>query len=254
MSHPRDALGDRMKGYEAATRYILPRRCWTICRIDGRAFHNLLRDADKPFDTDFANAMDWLAKDMCQEADMSGVVFAYTQSDEISILMQDFESTGTQPWFGGVIQKIVSVAASEATRLWSGKRWPAASFDARVFTLADQIEVANYFIWRQRDAVRNSISMAAQAVFPHKQLHGLNGGQLQEKLFTEKGINWNDYADGFKRGRVTVKETYDLPDIVPTVVRTQWVTQPAPHFSCDPGGWLAQSIPAMPRLIPELQP
>lgn len=78
-------------------------------------------------------------------------------------------------------------------------------FDARVFTIADPAEVAGYFIWRQRDAVRNSISMAARAVFPHRQLDGVHSGQAQEMLFAERGINWNDYPAGCKRGRVVVK-------------------------------------------------
>jgi tRNA(His) 5'-end guanylyltransferase len=238
----RDALGDRMKTYEAATRHVLPRRCYTILRLDGRAFHTLLRHAVRPFDAEFAGAMDELAAFMCGE--VAGSVFGYVQSDEISILMQDFESTGTQPWFGGVIQKIVSVAAAEATRAFTLAA--GGTFDARVFTLADPIEVANYFIWRQKDAVRNSVSMAAQAVFPHKSLHGMNGGQLQEKLFTEANINWNDYPDGFKRGRITLKEAYEQPTTTGAVERTRWVTYPAPHFSCTPEGALAYLIPPLP--------
>jgi hypothetical protein len=136
----RDALGDRMKAYEAATRYVLPRRTYTILRLDGRAFHTLLRHAQRPFDAEFAGAMDELAAYMCGE--VAGSVFGYVQSDEISILMQDFESTGTQPWFGGVIQKIVSVAAAEATRAFSLEA--GGTFDARVSSLPDPAAAATH--------------------------------------------------------------------------------------------------------------
>jgi len=248
MDQSRDPLGDRMKSqYENVTRHTLPRRTYTILRLDGRAFHTFTRGMERPFDAAFAHTMDLTAQVLCEE--VAGAVFAYAQSDEISILMQDFESTGTQPWFGGNIQKIVSVAAGIASHhfhsvLATGGPSTCHGFDARVFTIPDQVEVANYFIWRQRDAVRNSISMAAQAVFPHKQLYGLNGGQLQEKLFAEAGINWNDYPDGFKRGRVAVKKFYEADGYE----RSKWVTQAAPHFTYETGGFLASTIPPMPQL------
>lgn len=252
-----DPLGDRMKQqYENVTRLVLPRRTYTVLRLDGRAFHRVTRGLARPFDTDFAAEMDSLAGKLC--AEVAGSVFAYTQSDEISLLLQDFESTGTQPWFGGNIQKIVSVAASFAGANF-GRRFtldgPAAHFDARVFTIADAVEVANYFIWRQRDAVRNSILMAGQAAFGHSACNGLNTGRIQEKLWSEKQINWNDYPDGFKRGRTTVRETYwactelhDVHDITECAWRTRWQTAAAPHFTCEPDGFLADTIPALPVL------
>ncbi|GAA2820440.1 hypothetical protein GCM10020220_005930 [Nonomuraea rubra] len=106
-------LGDRMKGYEAVTRTLLPRRTYAVVRVDGRAFHRYLRHAARPFDDAVMRAMDAVAEALC--AEMSGSVFAFTQSDECSVLLTDFDSAGTQPWFGGVVQKVVSVAASTAT-------------------------------------------------------------------------------------------------------------------------------------------
>jgi len=239
------ALGDRMKRYEAVTRLVLPRRTYTIIRVDGRAFHSVLRKAAKPFDGYVAHAMVNTAEDLCK--DIQGARFAYTQSDEISILVTDFESTHTEAWFGGVLQKMVSISAAMATSSF-GEYYntsETALFDSRVFTIPDPSEVANYFLWRQRDAVKNSISMAAQANFPHKSLQNLNGDQLQEKLFQEKGINWStDYPDWAKRGWLVKKETYevyprvidtfDMP--VPSAVRTQWVTDAAPRL--DWQGWM----------------
>ncbi|MFF4791848.1 tRNA(His) guanylyltransferase Thg1 family protein [Streptomyces sp. NPDC001276] len=253
------SLGDRMKTYEAAHRAVLPRRTYTLLRLDGRAFHSYMRGAEKPFDQQFMADMDAVAEAIC--AEISGTVFAYTQSDEISILVTDFATIQTQPWFDGVVAKLLSVSASLATavlnELRPGKR---ALFDARVFTISDPVEVANYFLWRQRDAVRNSVSMAAQAQFSHKRLHGLSGGQMQELLFTEAGINWNDYSDGCKRGRVTARKVGERPveyvdkrsgeTVRTTAIRSWWETSPAPHFTTKPGDWLADTIPALPSLKP----
>jgi tRNA(His) 5'-end guanylyltransferase len=251
------ALGDRMKNHEAAYRATLPRRTYAVLRIDGRAFHSYLRGAQRPYDEEFMADMDHVAQALC--AEISGAVLAYTQSDEISVLVTDFAAAGTQPWFGGVVAKWTSIAASLATAELNARRpGRRALFDARVFTLADPVEAANYLIWRQRDAVRNSISMAAQAHFSYRELHQVNTGRMQEMLWSEHGINWNDYPAGCKRGRVTVRQTGERPveyvdkrtqETVSTVaIRSRWETTGAPHFTTEPDGWLANVIPPMPAL------
>lgn len=200
------ALGDRMKRYEATTRHMLPRRTHSIIRVDVRAAHTYLRGAAKPFDETFIADMNAVAEALC--AEITGAVFAYTQSDEISVLVTDFAGEHTEPWFGGVIAKQVSISAALATAVLNERRPGArALFDSRVFTIAGPVEVVNYYLWRQRDAVRNSISMAAQAHFSHKRLHGVSSGGMQELLWSEAGVNWNDYPDGCKRGRITVRRT-----------------------------------------------
>lgn len=252
-----------MKAFEAATKTVLPPRSFSIIRADIRAAHSLLRHAARPFDYDFMADMDATAIALCME--IQGAVLGYVQSDEISVLVCDFTGSNSQPWFGGVVQKQVSIAAATASVVFSGERrnrpngftWPA-TFDARVFTLPNEVEVANYFTWRQRDAVRNSIAMAAQAKFSHKQLRQVNIGRMQEMLFAEHGINWNDYPDGAKRGRVVVKASGEKEvtfthkrtgdEETVTAMRSWWEAQPAPHFTAEPGGWLAQAIPAMPGL------
>lgn len=258
------ALGDRMKRYEAAYRAVLPRRTYCLLRVDGRSFHNYLRGAEKPFDEEFMADMDAVAEALCTE--ITGSVFAYTQSDEISVLVTDFATTQTEPWFGGVTAKWLSISAALATAVLNecrpGRR---ALFDARVFTLSDPVEVANYFIWRQRDAVRNSISMAAQAHFSHRRLHGVSVGGMQELLWRELGINWNDYEPGCKRGRVTVRRTGERPveytdrrsgELVRTVATRSWWETFAPQkdFTAEPGSWLARTIPALPSLQPTSTP
>lgn len=264
------ALGDRMKGYEAVTRTLLPRRTYAVVRVDGRAFHSFLRYADRPFDNAVMAAMDRVAEALC--AEMSGAVFAFTQSDECSVLLTDFESTGTQPWFGGVIQKVVSIAASTATvafnRSYGVRFEPSyaggyATFDARVFTIPDPVEVANYYLWRQRDCVRNSITMAAQSRFSHRQLHGKSTGDMQEMLWAQHGINWNDYPDGAKRGRVCIRyvEERDIvwqderadQETTARALRSRWASEAAPHFTAKPDGWLASVIPPMPSLVADVE-
>lgn len=254
------ALGDRIKAYEQPTRLLLPRRTFTIVRVDGRAFHRLLRHAERPYDFAVVGAMNAVAEALC--AEISGAVFAFTQSDECSVLLTDFDAHGTQPWFGGVVQKIASIAASTATvafnQAYSARDGAPATFDARVFTIPDPVEVANYCLWRQRDCVRNSITMAAQAKFSHRQLHGVSTGQMQEMLWAEHGINWNNYPDGVKRGRVCVRHTAEedityvdrrtRQETTARAVRSRWGSEAAPHFTAEPGGWLAGIIPPPPSL------
>jgi tRNA(His) 5'-end guanylyltransferase len=262
----RTGLGDRMKAYECAARTILPPRTYSVLRVDGRAFHSYLRGAERPFDYAFMADMDATAMALCE--DIQGAVFAYVQSDEISVLMTDFTGPNSQPWFAGEVQKQVSIAAATATAALNARRYDGpngappsdrlAAFDARVFTLPSAVEVANYYLWRQRDAVRNSIAMAAQARFSHRQLHGVNTGRMQEMLRAEHGINWNDYPDGAKRGRVVVRRsgerevtfTHKRTGQEETVkaMRSWWAAEGAPHFTLEPGGFLAEAIPELPTL------
>ena len=205
----KDSLGDRMKErYEDRTRYFLPRRTYTIIRLDGKAFHTFTKKFDRPYDKRITAWMDATALALCKQ--IQGTRFAYTQSDEISLLLTDFEGTETQAWFDGNIQKITSVSASMATAYFNYKSNVCdrinklAMFDSRVFTISDKVEVENYFIWRQKDATRNSIQMVAQSLYSQKELQGVSTQNLQEKIF-QKGINWNNYNAGFKRGRIIAK-------------------------------------------------
>ena len=208
----KDALGDRMKEqYEDRTRFFLPRRTYTIIRVDGKAFHTFTKHCTRPFDRNLMNIMDMTAKALCKE--VQGACFAYTQSDEISLLLTDFEKTTTCAWFDGNVQKMVSVAAACATAAFNrnavhsslSRNDKQAMFDARVFTIPDAIEVENYFIWRQNDASRNSVQMAARALYSHKELEGKSVPELHDMLHA-KGVNWNNYTSGEKRGRCIVKQ------------------------------------------------
>lgn len=107
------SLGDRMKGYEAIPKNYLMRRQPVIIRLDGKAFHSFTRGFDKPFDNEFMAAMQSTMKFLCEN--IQGCVLGYTQSDEITLVLCDYQKLDTDAWFGYNVQKMVSVSASMAT-------------------------------------------------------------------------------------------------------------------------------------------
>lgn len=275
MSNNKDSLGDRMKGYENISRIYLTRRTPIIIRIDGKAFHSFTRGFARPFDDVLIKSMQNTAKYLCEN--IMGCKLAYTQSDEISLLLVDYEKLETQAWFDNNLQKMVSVAASMATMAfnkvfvenyynfegnvaqeyemegrteWVDKSEPyfsiykqainkGAMFDARAFILPKE-EANNYFIWRQQDATRNSIQMVAQSNFSHKELQGKSCNVLQDMLYEQKGINWNDYPTVYKRGSCIIK-VYDVitqydevENICGYTERTKWIVdKEIPIFTQD---------------------
>lgn len=238
------SLAGRMKRYEHIYRFFVPRRSWVLMRLDGAAFHNFTRDLVRPFDAAFAADMDATALALCKT--IPGTAFAHVQSDEISLLITDFATHDTEPWLGGNMSKMLSLSAARATATFNRLRPDAPEpglFDSRVWSMSDPAEVANYFLWRQRDATKNSVSMAASAHFNEDRLHGLTGNRRQELLWSEAGVNWNDYPVGFKRGRVVARTQVETK---PSVFRMQWTVQPAPLFSGNPDNWLAAAVPRIP--------
>jgi tRNA(His) guanylyltransferase len=199
-------LGDRMKLYESSYAYTLTPRSPMILRIDGRSFHTWTRGMDKPWDERMFDWMTMAASALVRQ--ISGARVAYVQSDEISVLVVDYDSLGTQPWFGKNLQKVVSVSSSISTAALCGCGSSPATFDSRAFIVPKE-EVCNYFIWRQQDATRNSISGLAQSCFSHKSLNGVSSPEMIERLFIEKGINWNDCPTRWKRGWCVTRNGVD---------------------------------------------
>lgn len=229
-----DSLGDRMKRYELSTRQNLMRRTYTLLRIDGKAFHTYTKGLKRPFDDGLIDDMDAAAIYACKK--IQGAVMAYVQSDEITIVITDFEKITTDAWFDNNVQKMVSVSASLVTSEFNRLRlkralhdklydpefpgnidchalddfltkFKTAEFDSRVWQMPTYDEVCNNLIWRQQDATRNSISSVAQSLYSHKELEGKDGNQKQEMIF-QKGINWDSYPSKYKRGRVMKQVTY----------------------------------------------
>lgn len=203
-----DSLGDRMKSYEHVNRFYLTRRTPCIIRVDGKCF--------KTFTKGLPLYSSWLGQAMINGAkafmDETHCRFAYRQSDEISFLLTDYEKFETQPWVGKNLQKMVSLTASIVTggfnkSFGGGKR---AAFDARAFTLPKE-EVCNYFIWRQRDAIRNSILSTAQAYIGKRQCFGKSCEQLKEELKNSWKVNWDtDVEACYQRGECLLDDIWDL--------------------------------------------
>lgn len=247
-----DDLGTRMKTfYEQIPKTKLMRRCPVVIRIDGKAFHTFTRGFKRPFDEVLIKTMQKTTKYLCEN--IQGCVFGYTQSDEISLVLVDYEKFETSAWFDYEIQKICSISASMATMAFNRKfakrvedeakgyyessmMWnvseeerkylytlqkaveTGAMFDARCFNIPKE-EVTNYIYWRQLDASRNSIQMVGQANFSHKELQNKSCNDIQDMLMTQKGINWNDYPTYQKRGSCCIKEKYFINDNE----RSRWI-------------------------------
>lgn len=223
----KDLLGIRMKEqYESRYKYKLMRRCPTIIRLDGKAF-----------DKGLIEDMQQTALYLCNE--IQGVKCAYVQSDEISLLLTDYDSINTQAWFDYNLQKMCSVSASLCTAKFNQLRlyrymeelnkeiadsdgmieptWDVhtlehiygfeklATFDSRAFQIADHEEVVNYFKWRYFDAVRNSKASFAQSMFSPKQLNGKNTDQ-QIIMCEELGYHWVELSNSIKYGTFIFKD------------------------------------------------
>lgn len=193
----KDSLGDRMKGYEDVWRIKLTQRMPLIIRLDGKAFHTLLSHAQKPFDYEFIDTMKLSVHNLM--LGLQNAVLAYCQSDEVSILFHNYKKLTTESWFDNNLQKMISIASSSMsvnfTKYFNHR---TGIFDARAFILPEA-EVVNYFIWRQNDAVRNSIQAVGQANFSQKELHEKSCEDIKEMLL-QIGIDWNTYDGIAKRG------------------------------------------------------
>lgn len=235
-----DELGTRMKEfYEGVPKTRLVRRMPVAIRLDGKAFHTFTRGFEKPFDEVLGRAMRETMKYLCEN--IQGCVLGYTQSDEITLILVDYQNLNSCAWFDYEVQKMCSISASMATMAfnkffikeveeWFSNQKPfttetirlydlyhlksetGAMFDARVFNIPKE-EVCNLIYWRQLDATRNSIQMVGQANFSHKKLQNKSCNMIQEILFAEKGINWNDYPTYLKRGSCCIKTTIQNPNV-----------------------------------------
>ncbi len=202
----KDSLGDRMKQYEGreSLRRFLPMTPLVV-RVDGRGFSKFTKGMQRPFDSQMAQAMDAMAQYLVEQTHAR---VAYTQSDECTLILKprDMEDANV---FAGRIMKMTSTIAGLATAKFLEHAlhyWPERcakslpTFDARIFEVPSSEEAVNAVLWREWDATKNAISMSAHHHFDHASLQGLSGAQMQERLFQEKGINFNDYPVRFKRG------------------------------------------------------
>ena len=239
-----DDLGTRMKEfYEQVPKTRLVRRMPVAIRIDGKAFHTFTKGFHKPFDDILIKTMQETTKYLCEN--IQGCVLGYTQSDEITLILVDYQKLTSSAWFDYEVQKLCSISASMTTMAFNkffernaenyiqncatdyeidglyGKGTPeyqlckiyqkaaekGAMFDARCFNIPKE-EVTNLIYWRQLDATRNSIQMVGQANFSHKELQNKTCNMIQDMLHEQKGINWNDYPTVCKRGSACIYTEY----------------------------------------------
>lgn len=238
-----DDLGTRMKEfYEQVPKTRLVRRMPVAIRIDGKAFHTFTRGFCKPFDHILIKTMQETTKYLCEN--IQGCVLGYTQSDEITLILVDYQKLTSSAWFDYEVQKLCSISASMATMAFNKyfaenvaneileyktsmvpqcveiqqeiKEYhdtlraavnKGAMFDARCFNIPKE-EVTNLIYWRQLDATRNSIQMVGQANFSHKELQNKTCNMIQDMLHEQKGINWNDYPTVCKRGSACIYTEY----------------------------------------------
>ena len=237
----RDSLGTRMKTYyEEVPKFRLYRRTPVAIRIDGKAFHTFTRGFKKPFDEILIKSMQQTMLYLCEN--IQGCVLGYTQSDEITLILQDYKTLTTSAWFDYEIQKICSISASMATMAFNkyfeqnvyddnplgsvnsencelvntyiNAIKKGAMFDARCFNIPKE-EVTNLIFWRQLDAARNSVQMVGQAYFSHKELQNKSCSDIQDMLMEKYNINWNDFPTTQKRGSCAVRMTVQNPNVDP---------------------------------------
>lgn len=223
-------LDERMKKYEYITRHYLMCRTPVIVRIDGKAFHTFTKGMKKPFDHIFMESIQDTMKYLCEN--VQGCVLGYCQSDEISLLLIDYDTFETSAWFDNNISKIISITSSMASvyfnqqfslnlldykiknreskdrdveyenRLFANiSSLPV--FDSRAFNLSKE-EVNNYFVWRQQDAIKNAIQMIGRAYFTHKELENKNGKEIVDMLDSIK-VNYHSFSTCEKRGTCCIK-------------------------------------------------
>lgn len=215
-----DSLGDRMKELESRGKSKLLTSVPVVARLDGKAFHTFTRDLQRPFDQNFSSLMLETTLSLMKK---TSALIGYTQSDEITLVWQT-QNEKSEIFFSGRHEKMVSVLASYGT-LFFNRHLPLylpkkadneAVFDCRVWNVPNETEAANCLIWRQQDATRNSISMAAQSLYTQNELMNKNCDEMQEMIF-QKGINWNNYPVAFKRGsfiqRMTIEKRFSTEDI-----------------------------------------
>lgn len=188
------------------------------------------------------DAMQQTMKYLCEN--IQGCVLGYSQSDEITLILVDYQKFTSSAWFDYEVQKICSISASMATmafnkffeknveiyiqncatdyetqglcgegtieydlcKIYQKSLEKGAMFDSRCFNIPKE-EVANLIYWRQLDATRNSIQMVGQAHFSHDELQNKTCNMIQDMLMTKYGINWNDFTIPCKRGTACIKVT-----------------------------------------------
>lgn len=210
-----DELDQRMRVFETAADYCVLPGVFIVARLDGRSFTRLTKETcqfEAPFDERLRDLMVETADSLMNCG--FRVRYAYTESDEISLLFEQDERL-----FGRKLRKYNSTLAGEASATFSlllGKR---ATFDCRISQLPNSSLVIDYFRWRNEDAARNALNAYCYWTLRKdnlderaatQRLHGLSVAQKNELLF-QYGINFNEVPSWQKRGVGLYWEQCDKP-------------------------------------------
>lgn len=214
-----DDLDKKMRVFETAADLCVLPGLFMVARLDGRGFTRLTKEVcqfEAPFDVRFRDLMVSTAESLMSCG--FRVIYAYTESDEISLLFDRDEQL-----FGRKLRKYNSTLAGEASAKFSLLIGEVATFDCRISQLPSVELVVDYFRWRNEDAVRNALSgycywtlrkIGLNVQEATEKLHGLSVSQKNELLF-QNGINFNDVPNWQKRGVGLYWEAYDKPSINP---------------------------------------
>lgn len=210
-----DALAARVKSFEdVSAKTVLDENTPICVRLDGKAFHSFTKGLEKPFDERFSNAM---ISTMNYLLEKTNAQLGYTQSDEISLVYfkaADYQ----QAYFGAREQKLASVLSSMATAKFNQeifkhipeKAETLAFFDCRVWNVPSLDDAADVFAWRQLDAVKNSISMAAHTNFSNQETLRKSSKE-KIAMLTAIGVDWHAYPEAFKSGTYATRKLLELP-------------------------------------------
>lgn len=214
--YKRDNFGDRMKTYERLSESQLIPNLPIVVRLDGKSFSKYTSRLERPYDLKLIELMQNTCKHLMKIS--HNIKVAYQQSDEITLIISNDYDNPVE--YSGRVQKLCSILAAECSVYFATHAYILENalhdhpvFDCRIFNVPDWVEASNAVLWREQDATKNSIQLAGQSNFSHKEMQGLKNNQVQEKLLLEKNINWNDYPASFKRGSYIKREKYFDPDL-----------------------------------------
>lgn len=203
-----EALGDKHKKYEGMNQQYFMPMLPIMVRLDGKAFHTFTKGLARPYDARMSHCMAVAAKAVLE---ITQGLIAYTQSDEITVIIPAQENM----FYGGRRDKINSVLAAAASVAFNKaiaihipeKAHLDPVFDCRSWQYPTDDLCVESLLWRETDATRNSLTMACSAVYKQHELQH-KGFVDQHNMLHEKGINWNNYPNFFKRGSYFAKRKF----------------------------------------------
>ncbi|KAG0215042.1 hypothetical protein BGX33_001538 [Mortierella sp. NVP41] len=212
---------------------------FVLVRIDGKGFHKFsaAHEFTKPNDVRALNLMNHAAR--CVMHELDDILLGFGESDEYSFLFR--KSTDLyQRREAKIVSTVVSLFTSAYVYYWSDyftdmKRplYPPV-FDGRAVLYPSEVEVKDYFAWRQADTHINNLfntsfwALVEQGGLTPKaaeaRLSGTDSKDKNEMLFTEFNTNYSKLPAIYRKGSVLLREQIpkdmDKDAIIPTLPET----------------------------------